>query len=187
MPSKQQLMCAVSALLPVPGKLSKKWDKTQLATVLSRWLTEALTLSPISSQKSLMVEISTRKGTHKAMEHEIFLEEDDGSVSTLSINSPAAKTPRPRVPHKPQSDTNDAELAMDGLAISGPCAATPNTILSSASSFMRQIAEVSDLAPLAATPLQTDPGVGGGDFAPTPRPTDLRGVRMNCVLCLPMH
>ena len=70
-PSKVQLHGAVASLLhPSAGKLSQKWNKTQLSTVLHRWVAEAIELKDPALQPSLFVEVkTTKKG--KVLAHEV--------------------------------------------------------------------------------------------------------------------
>ena len=90
-PSKNEMMVAVNALLPKGGHVSAKFSKTHLAGALQRWAQEAELLDPPSLQKKLFIELKFIRGSRKHVDlsSAIYVEQDDGSVAALEINSPA--------------------------------------------------------------------------------------------------
>ena len=154
-PSKLQLHAAVSSLLhSSSAKLSQKWNKTQLSTVLHRWVAEALELDDQSLQPALVLEIRTSKKGKNKLAHEIFVEEDDGSVATFKISSPEKASASSRPPTR-----TPGAVAPPSEAEIGPLG-TPSSVATSATAFMRELSDLAvgaDLAAMNQTP--THPGV----------------------------
>ena len=67
---------------------------TSILLVLIHWTNEDLQLSAPDQQSWLFVEPKSLKGKHKNVDLStaIFIEDDDGSVATFTISSPAATT-----------------------------------------------------------------------------------------------
>ena len=162
-PSKQQLHDATSALLHTSaGPLSRKWNKTQLATVLHRWVAEAMLLDPFGNQPALFLEVRTSKKGSKMPDHDVYVEQDDGSVATFAILSPAKSEKPPRHPKSattPELSDTPAKPSVRSPSNSEIGAlATPSSCATSASSFMRQLDRLA-VESLAATD-------GGGSVTP---------------------
>ena len=167
-PSKIQLQAAVSALLhPAASKLSQKWNKPQLAAVLARWVDEALSLAKPELQTTLYLEIKPA-GQRKA--GVVYIEEDDGSVATFSISSPA-KPARETIRVNPActpSTLVDGENSMTRTPSASEIGAlgTPSSVTTSATTFMRELDEVAgpglDLLAATETPgaVSATPRVG---------------------------
>ena len=175
-PTKSQLAAAASSLLP-PGSsaLSSKWNKCQLAYATRKWVVEAESLGGSHKQRDLFLEVRTSDTDPKALDHNVFILEDDGSVAQFSVSSPppvSAPVPRtedggPGEFRSSNEGENDPDLAPATDLFS------PNSIATSASSFVRHLNElVESTAPaLAAIETFPHPRVGNsptGDLGPAP-------------------
>ena len=157
-PSKQQLVTAVNALLPANANLvSAKFNKSHLAGALHRWTQEAALVDPPSQQAKLFIEMKFIRGSrnHVDLSKVIYVEEDDGSVAALEIRSPG--------PSQRAADEVPASQPMDDFLQSlpttpHPLGLTPLSTATSASSFARRIGSVASLPALAPNAI-SDPGV----------------------------
>ena len=160
-PSKQQLTVAVNALLPPNCKaVSVRWRKPQLVEVLQRWISEALVLVPFDLQAKLFVEVKPAKGKRNLinLDEAIFVEEQDGSVSVFSLSSPQ-KGPKPEIPlSQPNPEPQTSPAAQSEIPQADPFG-TPDSGVTSASSFARQLRCVGDDSPNLAPHGEIDPGV----------------------------
>ena len=103
-PSKELLSNAVQALLPAGQRLARKWRKEQLATVLVKWVVQALRLRPLSLQKDLLVKVSVSDSDPKKMTHSCFLvEEGSDAVASFTLSSPSPI--KARSPERGESET----------------------------------------------------------------------------------
>ena len=148
-PSKSELHNAIASLLhPAAGPLSAKWTKNQLCCALRGWIEEAMVLQQESWQKTLFLEVKRCKHKPKHLAHEIFFEDDDGSVSVFSVSSPSPV----KAKNKAVSNSPKTPKGLGRSAAKSP-SGTPETetftplSIRSANDFaeeMRQIAEGMD-------------------------------------------
>jgi len=160
-PSKQQLTVAVNALLPPNCKaVSVRWRKPQLVEVVQRWISEALVLVPFDLQAKLFVEVKPVKGKRKLinLDEAIFVEEQDGSVSVFSIYSPQ-KGPKPEIPLSQPDPVPQISPDVQSVIPQSDPFGTPDSGVTSASSFARQLRCVGDDSPNLAPVGVIDPGV----------------------------
>ena len=176
-PGKELLFNAVKSLLHADSRaLSLKWSKQQLASVLKSWLTHAMELTPPSSQRDLYVELLVDASCPKQLGHDLFLEEEDGSVATFAIVSPP-RNKRTAVP-RPRNFVLDEQFRPRSPVPEGPpeslAERTPSSIGTSASSaFLREIDQV---ARLELSPTCSTPGVNVTRISPAERPGNTPGV-----------
>ena len=159
-PTKSQLKAAVTSLLPPNSTaLSSKWNKCQLAYATRKWIIEAEELDPAYKQRDLFLEVRTSATDPKALDPNVFILEDDGSVAQFSVASPqpiggSATRAIAGGPAQTRS-SNEAESQQDTRPASDLF--SPSSIATSASSFVRHLNELVDSAEPALAAIDTFP------------------------------
>ena len=99
-PKKEELFLAVQALLKQGSRrLSRQWDKTQLALALFRWVHEAKRLGAQHSQKDLTILINLDENDPGLLGHSIYLyDEVAEETETFAIQAPSPGPPPITIP-----------------------------------------------------------------------------------------
>ena len=168
-PTKVQLAAAASSLLP-PGSnaLSSKWSKCQLAYATRKWVVEAESLDSSHKQCDLFLEVRTSDTDPKALDHNVFILEDDGSVTQFSVASPQPVSTL--ASGNGTSESAQPRSADGGGSAQVPASPTdllsPNSIATSASSFVRHLNELVESTEPALAAIETFPHPRVGNSPP---------------------
>ena len=173
-PTKPQLTAAVISLLPPSANsLSSKWSKNQLAYAMRKWIVEAEALGPEHKQYDLFLEVRTSSADPKMLDHTVFILEDDGSVATFSVASPQPIDPPASATEgesSAQVEENAEEPGTENNVHDGALATdlfSPNSIATSASSFVRHLNELVESTEPALAAIETFPHPRVGNSSAT--------------------
>ena len=167
--TKVQLAADASSLLP-PGSnaLSSKWNKCQLAYTTRKWVIEAESLDSSHKQRDLFLEVRTSDTDPKALDHDVFILEDDGSVTQFSVASP-----QPVGAPASGNETSESGRIRSidgGDSAQVPASPTdlfsPISIATSASSFVRHLNELVESTEPALAVIETFPRPRVGNSSP---------------------
>ena len=131
---------------------------------MHKWVVEAEALADVHKQRDLFLEVSTNAADPKTLDNNVFILEDDGSVATFSVASPQPEISAAAVV-APDGSAQVSGTIVEGTGRSegpGPDLFSPNSITTSASSFVRHLNElVEETEPaLAAIPTFPHPRMG---------------------------
>ena len=169
-PTKTVLFEAVRSLVKRDSrKLSRGWDKTQLATVLLRWCLVALSLPSPDLQTDLTVVICADSRSSKELTHKLFLlDEDTNTRETFLIESPSPVQPaRARISPPVESSIP----ATPASAASSQ--KSPNPSPATSESFLHELDQLNNnFELLAPIPVVHTPRVSPGKNFPQPDSVD---------------
>ena len=165
-PGKNELFAAVQSLVkPDSRRLSRQWDKTQLALALFRWVHEALNLGPEHSQSELTIVINAETNDPSLLGHSIYLyDEVAGATETIAVQSPSPVKPQrtPRVSPIGAVDSPAGVPSCEELASNGSIRSNESLLVE-----IEGLGEFDSLAaiPTFFTPRVLNPGGNAEDFA----------------------
>ena len=126
---------------------------------MRKWVVEAEALADVHRQRDLFLEVSTNAADPKTLDNNVFILEDDGSVATFSVASPQTEISTAAVV-APDDSAQVSETIVEATGHSesiGTDLFSPNSIATSASSFVRHLNELVEGTEPALAAISTFP------------------------------